>query len=145
MKTQIKICDESGCTDPDHYSPEDSDEANLILIREWCSPKGDCRIWQYPDDAVDPAIETVSHGATVTLDVRRFVYEQEHGVKLPAETPVTMTCRNKKCVSYKHVMAGRVTRKDTRNRTVTDEAAEMRERARLFMIDRNAEMVKEYS
>ena len=68
---------------------------------------GDCRIWtsshngglmpspkvRYKDEA-----GVWQHGS-----VRRMVYEQHHGVKLPPNVLVTVTCESSLCIHQKHL------------------------------------------
>jgi len=68
---------------------------------------GDCRIWTGSHNSGKTPSPKVRYkdenGNWQHGSVRRLVYEQHHGVKLPADVLVTVTCESPLCIWHKHL------------------------------------------
>lgn len=100
----VPVCEDQMCVHPDHLSYNMSPEGRLMFIREKSYAQGECRIWTGKlDYRSAPQVVIQTRPKQLTMYTQRYVYEQEHGVKLRPGTFVIMSCGNGLCVSHKHM------------------------------------------
>jgi hypothetical protein len=144
-----RACDNSLCVNPDHYTGYGTDVQRMITIRDMSEPVGTCLIWDGSESAEGlPMLQTVIDGVRTYISIQRFVYEMEHGVKLPSDVSVYTTCRNRKCVSFRHVAIKTPTVRPytttAGNGKQAREAEARRAHARMFIEEQNKKMIEEY-
>lgn len=145
-----RACAYELCVNPDHYTGPGTDVQRMITIRGLSTEQGSCLIWEHSESAEGlPMLYTRNEDGTKTsLSIQRFVYEMEHGVKLPSDTAVYTTCHSRKCVSFRHVAVkapvARPYVTTAGNGKQARVAEARREHARMFIEEQNKKMIEEY-
>lgn len=73
-------------------------------VNQRCSEDGDCLIWHGSEcQSGHPRFSETRGGKVITIQVRRFVYENKTGKPIPNGMKVLMTCETASCICADHM------------------------------------------
>lgn len=152
FRRYYQACDTTDCVHPEHYEPVGTEVTTMILIRDRSEVDGECHLWT--GEFSTEGLPTVTTGAKEArrnhMTVHRFVWQVEHGQEFPSDAMPTTTCGRKNCVAPGHVTirpklsSAPYTPKPPRLSKAERETLDRREAARLFIEERNREMLGRY-